>query len=59
MLSAFTSINFLHPMFSLKDEVLLHYSVLRSLFVDVGGGLVEALVWDRDNDEGKLTSWLF
>jgi hypothetical protein len=46
-------------MFSLKDEALLHYSVLGSLFVDVGGGLIEALVWNRDNDEGKLTSWLF
>jgi hypothetical protein len=46
-------------MFSLKDEVLLHNSVLDSLFVDVGGGLIEALVWDCDNDEGTLTSWLF
>jgi hypothetical protein len=46
-------------MFSRKDEALLHYSVLGSLFVDVGGGLIEALVWNRDNDEGKLTSWLF
>jgi hypothetical protein len=46
-------------MFSLKDEVLLHYSVLSTLFVDFGGGLIEALVWDHDNDESKLTSWLF
>ena len=46
-------------MFNLNDEVLLHYSVLGSLFVDIGGGLIEALAWDRDNDGDKLTSWLF
>jgi hypothetical protein len=30
-------------MLSLKDEVLLHHSVLGSLFVDAGGGLIEVV----------------
>jgi hypothetical protein len=35
-------------MFNL-NKALLHYSVLGSLFVDVGGGLIEALARDRDS----------
>jgi hypothetical protein len=54
MLSAFTSIT------SCTDvSVTLNDSVLGSLFVDLSGGLIETLAWDRGHDEGKLTSWLF